>query len=103
MTLFLRNQDNDTILDVEIYKTKGHVELHSSIIIDKYSKFLLINQDKAMGIIRDFTMLSELRGCLWERYLGTNNTEDRYEEALERVQNIMKDISNKYKLTYLED
>ena len=72
MTLFLRNEKNETILDLEVWvKTEdsySFVELSSSIDINNYSLMLIKNTDKEKQIemISDFDELSELRGWLWE-------------------------------------
>ena len=104
MTLFIRNKKNRTIVDLEFYKTKGHVELHSSVIIDTYSKFLLENLDRKDEIVNDFNEISELRGWLWESYfMGDENTDDKYDDILKILRDRLHEISKKYDLYYVED
>ena len=62
-----------TILDCEYFIKREEgmkfLEIHSSVIVDTYSEFLLnSNPEKQMEIVEDFTELSELRGWLWESY-----------------------------------
>jgi hypothetical protein len=61
MVLYLRNEKNETLVDIEIYEKEDYVELSSIIIIEPYSKLLLTQKNKEQ-IIRDFEFLSELRG-----------------------------------------
>jgi len=68
MTLFLRNKENRSIVDIDIYvkreEDKKYIELHSSVIIDTYSDFLMNNLANANEIIDTFTHISDLRGWL---------------------------------------
>ncbi len=103
MILFLRDSDNNTIVDVEIYKKDKYVELHSSVIISEYSKLLLANSDKETTI-RDFDKLSELRGWFWEVYAkGHHVPSEEYSEALNEVRSILKHIGERYNLILVED
>jgi len=104
MVLFIRNKDNDTILDLEVYASKGYVELKSVIDVENYSIFLLENLNKSKEIIEDFQELSELRGWLWEVYfMAERNTSDKYNDVLEILRVRIKEIAKKYDLYYVED
>jgi hypothetical protein len=108
MILFLRNSKNESIVDIECFvKTeegRSFVELHASVIIEPYSKFLLENPDKQEDIIYDFQAISELRGWLWERYfMGGDNDPEKYDEVIKILQKGLKDIASKYDLSYVED
>jgi len=103
MILFLRSQKNRTIVDIECFvKTeegRSFVELHASVIIDEYSKFLLDNLDKANEIISDFSGLSELRGWLWESYfMGGDNDPEKYGEIIEILRKDLKMIADRIAL-----
>jgi hypothetical protein len=122
MTLFLRNKNNDTILDLELWvKTedgKSFVELSSNIDIKNYS-YLLINQpddfkhpddvvgeisNKQLEIIATFDHLSELRGWLWEVYFMTKqNTPEEYDNILKELRTFLGNIAKEYDLIYVED
>lgn len=108
MTLFLRNKNNRSIVDLELYVKKENgkqfVELHSGVIIDKYSEFLLENLDKKEEIIEDFTEISELRGWLWESFfMDDENDGSKYQEVLSLVRARLKETAKKYNLYYVED
>jgi hypothetical protein len=90
MIIFLRNERNRTILDLDCYvKTEytgeptpmKFVEISADVAIDTYSKFLLENLDRKDEIIEDFSEMSELRGWLWERYfMGGDNDPEKYDD-----------------------
>lgn len=104
MTLFIRNTKNETIVDVELYKTNKIIELHSAINIDTYSRFLLENLDRKSTIIGDFSFLAELRGWLWESYFGgSQNNIKEYDRVVEQVTRFMKNIANEYNLYFITD
>jgi hypothetical protein len=106
MILFLRDQNNDTVVDVELYQTENHIELHSSVILEAYSKILLsVKIEEINNVITDFNTLQELRGWLWENYFGgqNKNTTQEYSKILEIVRNKLKTVGIKYGLYYVED
>ena len=103
MTLYLRNEKNRTIVDIDLYVKEDYVELHSSIDIENYSNYLLNNLDRKNEIISDFDDLSELRGWLWEVFLQGDNTADKYNITLEEVRKMLKKYANKHNLYYVED
>lgn len=109
MILFLRDQNNDTILDVECYVTSEegsskYVELHSAVCVAPYSKFLLANPDKQDAIISHFDELSELRGWLWERFfMGGVNDPDKYDVVIENLRELLRAVAEEYGLSYVED
>ena len=110
MILYLRDEKNRTILDLELYvKTeddRSFVELASSIDIKNYSLFLLNEKHplRQSQIIRDFDELSELRGWLWESYfMVKKNTKEEYDNVLEEVRKIIKKVADRHSLYYVED
>ena len=108
MILFLRNQKNRTIVDIECFvKTEDgrkFVELHADEAIDTYSKFLLENHDRKDEIIEDFSAMSELRGWLWERYfMGGDNDPEEYPNVIKGLQALLQGHAQKYNLRYVED
>lgn len=108
MILFLRDQNNDTILDVECFvKTEddsSYVELHSAVCIAPYSKFLLANPNRQDKIISNFDELSELRGWLWESYfMGGTNDPDKYGDIIGILRALLKGVAEEYELGYVED
>lgn len=109
MIFFIRNEKNRTILDCEYFIKREEgmkfLEIHSSVIVDTYSEFLLnSNPEKQMEIVEDFTELSELRGWLWESYfLGGDNNPEEYDNVLKILQKKISTIAKKYNLIYTED
>ena len=110
MTLFLRNEKNETILDLEVWvKTEdsySFVELSSSINIKNYSLMLIKNTDKEKQIemISDFDELSELRGWLWEVFFMVKKNEpEEYEFVVQELKVILKKVADKYGLFVVQD
>ncbi len=105
MILFLRNKKNESIVDIDLYINENDsVELHASVIIEPYSKFLLENLDKAEEIIEDFSEIDGLRGWMWEVYFSVKeNVSGEYNNVLKLVRSRILEIANKYNLSYVED
>lgn len=110
MILYLRNKENKTILDVDIWIKKedgdSFVELSSSINIKNYSLMLLknIDNEKQLEMISDFETLSNLRGWLWEVFFMTKQNEpEEYDLAVTELKAILKKIADKYDLRVVQD
>lgn len=110
MILFLRDEKNNTILDLEVWvKTEdshSFVELSSSVDIRNYSLMLIKNTDKEkqLEMIADFDELSELRGWLWEVFFMVKNNEPKeYYSVVKELRTILKKVGDKYGLFLIED
>lgn len=109
MILFLRNQDNNTIVDLECYVDRGDndyrfVELSVTVDIMYYSLFLLENLDKKEEIISTFSDIQELRSWLWEVYfMGGDNDPDKYDDVIKELRKMLKRVAEKFDLAYVED
>ena len=104
MILFIRNNKNQTIVDLEIYERDGYVKMGITIDIANYSALLLEKIEMAEEIIGDFDSITELKGWLWEvHFKGAQNTADKFEEALKVIKDILVKTSEKYDLMYVED
>lgn len=108
MTHYLRNQNNQSILDLELYvkKEEGRqfVELSSSVIIKPYSKLLLDNPTRQDEIIEAFSELSEMRGWLWESYfMGGNNDPEKYKDVRKVVSEWLQKVAKEFDLYYVTD
>lgn len=110
MTLFLRDEKNKTILDLDVWvKTEdsnSFVELSSSVNISNYSLMLIKNTDKQkqLEMIADFDELSELRGWLWEVFfMGKKNEPKEYESVVKELKVILKKVAEKYGLFVVQD
>jgi hypothetical protein len=108
MILFLRDQNNNSIVDLECYVSNedGHrfVELHVTVDIMYYSVLLLGNLHRKEQVIADFSEIQELRGWLWEKYfMGSTNDPDKYDDVIAELRKILKTVGEKYELGYVED
>jgi hypothetical protein len=108
MILFLRDKNNNTIVDIECYVKSedgsSYIELHSAVDIHRYSFFLLENQDRKLDIIADFSEIDELRGWLWEKYfMGGTNDPSEYDKVIAELRKMLRAVAKKYDLSYVED
>jgi len=111
MILFLRDDKNNTIVDLECWvktaeddKDYKYIELSVSIDIFYYSVFLITNPDKQAEIIGDFSDIQELRGWLWEVYFnGQRSDPDKYDDVIANLREKLKAVAQKYDLYYVED
>lgn len=105
MTLFLRDKNNQTVLDVDFYKNEGALELSAVVCIIPYSRLLLsLDSNMQYEAMVYFEALQELRGWLWETwFMGRRNTADEYDAVLKDLREQLKDVAQKYGLWYTED
>ena len=108
MILFLRSQKNRTIVDIECFvkseEGRKFIELHATVVINEYSRFLIENLNRRSEIISDFHDMSELRGWLWERYfMGGDNDPEEYPNVIKGLQALLQGHAEKYNLYYVED
>ena len=109
MTLFLRDGENRTYVDIECWikceDGEEFVEVESGVCIGEYSLLLLkAKKGDRMSLIRDFEMLSELRGWLWERFfMGKKNTSKDFDLVLNELRKILDDIGGRHGLYRVED
>ncbi len=110
MILFLRNEKNQTILDLEVWiKTEdsnSFVEVSSVVNILNYSQMLLKNTDSKIQqqMIKDFDELSELRGWLWEVFfMGRQNDAREFKLVVSSLKQILETVAKKYGLHVIED
>jgi hypothetical protein len=108
MVLFIRNKDNHSIVDTEVWikkeDDKEFIELKSVVDINYYSHFLLENPKRSDEIIEDFSALQELRGWLWESYfLGGDNDPKEYDNVISFLQERFRNIAKKYNLDFVVD
>jgi len=104
MTIYLRDRDNNTLLDISIWeKGDDGVDLRSNVIIKHYSKFLLENPYRRHEVIKVFDDLSELRGWLHERYLSVENSTATKDQVIIKVTEMLKIIAKDFKLNVVTD
>jgi len=114
MILFIRNENNDTIIDIEIYKAKEdnyeYVEVSSVVDILHYTDFLLDKIEKGLDkdeIASSFYFFQEIRGWFYEVYLknGKNIYSDELlDDVIKEIKNLMLSLCDEYSgLYYMED
>lgn len=113
MILYLRNDENRTVFEIEVwvktdYNPNGephtYVELSTDVNITNYSKLLLDNVKNKNKIIHDFDTLSELRGWLWERYFMVgNNDGSQIDDVIDKLKVILTKVAKDYKLNLIID
>lgn len=103
MILFLRTQDNETIVDIEVWQEKQFCDLKAFIDVEMYSYLLLDIEDEEdrMGAIYTFSMLQELRG--WIHETRESNKPDDYKEIVDELREHLLEIAETYNLKYVED
>ena len=111
MIFFLRDKDTDeTIADIEYYinDIDGYkfLELKPIIMLQPYSYKLLEIKDKTEKnefiYLMDF--VSELRGWLNETYFqGRQNTIEEYDDVLEAIRKILKNVAQRTDTYLVED
>ena len=109
MTFFLRDKNNITLVDIDLWIKKEdehrYIEISATVPIEAYSKFLLNaeNKDK-QKIIVYFNSLSEIRGWLWETYfMGRKNIPDEIDKVSSELRNILDKIGDDLGLHRVEN
>lgn len=109
MILFLRDQNNNTIVDLECYVDTGDkdyefIELHVTVDIMYYSAFLLQNLWRKEEVVVMFSDIQELRGWLWEVYFGGQRSDpDKYDDVLAELRKKLRAVAKHFDLDYVED
>lgn len=125
MVLFLRDQGNNTIYEVEIWtEIEDHgddgkrrfIEMSTNVNILHYSKHLiqLISNstrdnslvEKASEFVTYIDDLSELRGWMWENYFMVKDNDGSDEDEgqiIKMVREKLKQVANTYDLNVVED
>lgn len=108
MTLFLRDNGNRDVAEVEIYEKtedgKKFTELSSVVSIGQFSALLLtkINDPILVQMIDNFDFLQEIRGWYYESFL-TEHKDATFDESLEQIRKFMQQMAKAYGLGYTED
>lgn len=98
MVHFLRDAENNTLIECEVYDT----DLSAAIYLQNYSYHLLeridtsVNIDARYNFISDMNYLNEIRGAYWEDEPGVQTPEEFVAEEFLRV-------STKWDLNYVVD
>ena len=102
MTIFLRNDKNRSVVDIEVNSGKSNMDIHSIVVIDAYSKVLLANLNRSDEVVEDFQSISELRGWFWEVYMESVEAPN-FNEVIIKIRDMLIPIAEKYNLNYIVD
>ena len=102
MTLFLRNEWNQDVVDIEIHVSRGRCDLRSVVVISSYSDLLLQHLDRSEEVIEDFSRVSTLGNWFWNIYMEVTPNPSQH-DCVEKVKELLMTLANKYNLTYIED
>jgi len=108
MILFLRDENNNTIVDLDCWIDSDDdykfIELSVTVDIENYSVLLMANLFRKHEVVRDFSYIQELREWLWEDYFnGQKSDPDKYDDVLARLKTMLKTRGERYDLTVVDD
>ena len=108
MVLYLRSNDNKTIVDLEITgRTKKDVDISSVVDIKEYTKkfisLFMIDKEEASRFTDEMEYVQEIRGWLFETYLNEVKDNFSYNELLDMLKSYFKYLAEKYNLFVVED
>ena len=112
MTLYLRTQNNKTLVDIAIYDgdlsavvniQNYSTLLWSIIVIDLDTSTWRLNNPLVIEFIEMFDSLQELRGWLHETYIATINKNPTKQEIIREVKIILSNVAMRYNLIVVED
>ncbi len=97
MVHFLRNENNRTIIECEVYKD----DLSAGTSIENYSTMLidLHNKDLHHPFISDISQLDQIRGWWWEMAKDSGD----YKSIDDFVKEKFMEVAKKYDLNYVTD
>lgn len=97
MIHFLRNKQNRTIIECEVYNG----DLHAATNIEEYSNMLidLYNKDLHYPFIQSISDLDEIRGWWWEQAEDSGE----YKSIDDFVKEKFLEVAEKHNLNYVTD
>ncbi len=103
MTIFLRNEHNNTVADIEVNKkADGQIDVHSVVNIKEFSELLWANKSgPTNGIVDDFENVQNLRRWYWEVYPNSDNPV--FHEVVAALKVILIPIAERYDLALIVD
>lgn len=104
MTIYLRNDNNNSLLDLEVWRTKeGNLDVRGGVPIREYSKLLLANQENAQLVIDGFHDLDNIRGWYWEKYNETNPNHSMH-DLLQEIRSVfLEPLCKQFNLSVVID
>ena len=108
MVLYLRTEDNKTLVDIELTgSTKKEIDISIAIDIKEYTKkfvsLFLVDKDKAYKFADELNYIQELRGWLFESYLTEVRDSFSYSDLLELLREYLQSVAETYNLFTVED
>ena len=106
MVHFIRNEKNETLLDLEVFTLEdGTPDLRSVVNIATYTDFLLSQDDERQQQTTKvvFDKLSEARGWYWEVYRETINKKPTIKDVNSVIALMVESGANVLKLGYVTD
>jgi len=104
MVLFIRDELNNTIVDLELYKNK-YIECSVAIDIYYYSNKLLelVNSTGKLAIefIKDIDYISEIKEKVHNE--KRSDTDEEIQRIKTMITNLFLTVCEKYDLLYVED
>lgn len=102
MTIYLRNEKNQSLLDLEVWKKGETTEVSAGVPIKAYSMLLLSRPSQTDYIIDAFDELDQLRGWYWERFVE-RNPNHTMKELLDAIYEILTPICKELDLHIVTD
>lgn len=105
MILYLRNENNETVVDMEIFTNSDDItDVICTVMIKPYTEILLkdkyTNKEK---VANDFDKISEIRSWFWESYmLGKNQPVDPG-SVINAIKKYLEPFRLEYSLYYVTD
>ncbi len=103
MTIYLRNENNRTVVDMELWENKeSGMDLRVATNLRTYSEILLNNIERKDEVIEDFNSIDEMRGWFHEVYMEMAESPN-FKEAREEVEAKLFMAAKKYNLHIVTD
>lgn len=103
MIHYIRDKENHTIVDIEVFVRGSHPDISCSIDIPTFSAYLLSISEHNVQIewVREIAALSEVRGFFWERI--SEEERNTKEKADTLVGNWCRKVCQTWDLVYVTD
>ena len=103
MTLFLRDKNNNTLVDLEIWRGDDGIDCSSVVDVVVFADILLgiDNFQQREAFIKAMHFMQEIREKVF--FEKENDTEFEYARMTKMIREIMVDMAKEFKLYYVED
>jgi hypothetical protein len=103
LTLFLRDENNNTICECDFFTDEGSLDVSCSVSIINYTKILAKNLPHMQKIAQVFDELDEMRGLLWERHPNVMGNDYDMAKAVSIVRSEYERVAPFFNLSVVED